>query len=603
MKKIYIAMTFAALAALAGCTYTIDGAEEADVTQVEGSKPSIGIPNKQSRTAVDDSGVAKWTEGDNIALWAESSTGVMKFNGAKFTMYHYWHSWQYAVFTSTESLPTLSDAEYTYYAVYPMPESTTNQIARYTLPVEQKSDSFNGSYDIMVATPITAPAITEGEVNCLDLDFAHKTHTLKVTIAENKLDEDIAALQFTFPTNVTGTMSVNAKDATEAATLANGSKSLHLNLTTPIKVGGTAWGAIFPTTVSGDVEVVAIGASGTKSKSKKISISKEYREGHITPLSFSVPQCQPTLRFSIGGNNLGEDVKKLTITDNYNNSISFDINEENRYDFSVDGETDDTVFDHYEGQTFTATFESEHAIVSTTFVMPTILTSKLNIIPALTVPYLLFEDFSCIHSAGESYGDNDIAASERKQPGVSLDAYMWHSGWNAARFLLGVGTCPRINARTQRVFSWASTHHGRLDTPPLTGLKQGVSVKVRLEFNAGGYVYRSLEGDVIGINVATHTNHNNPIDGIPTGATGLTSKYDTTLADYGSTFYSAIMASNYNENSFGSIFPLQISIINKVTRDTRLVFYPTPMFEADAVGNNEVAVYIDNIKVSIVPED
>ena len=116
-------------------------------------------------------------------------------------------------------------------------------------------------------------------------------------------------------------------------------------------------------------------------------------------------------------------------------------------------------------------------------------------------------------------------------------------------------------------------------------------------------MYRSLEGDVIGINVATHTNHNNPIDGIPTGATGLTSKYDTTLADYGSTFYSAIMASNYNENSFGSIFPLQISIINKVTRDTRLVFYPTPIFEADAIGNNEVAVYIDNIKVSIVPEE
>ena len=613
MKKIYIVMIFAALALFAGCSGAIDGAEGVDITQTEGSKLSIGLPNKQSRTSVDENGAAKWSDGDNIALWAEGKTGVMKFNGVKFTMYHYWHSWQYAVFTSTESLPTLSDAEYTYYAVYPMPESTTNQIAHYTLPVEQKSDSFNGSYDIMVATPITAPAIIEGEVNCLDLDFAHKTHTLKVTIAENNLDEDIAALQFTFPTNVTGTMSVNAKDETEAATLTNGSKSVHLNLTTPIKVGGTAWGAIFPTTVSGDVEVVAIGANGTKSKSKKISISKEYREGHITPLSFSVPQCRPTLRFSIGGNNLGEDVKKLTITDNYNNSISFDVNKDNRYDYVVDGETDDTVFDHYEGQTFTATFESEHAIVSTTFVMPTTLTSKVNVIPALTVPYLLFEDFSCIHTAGESYGDNTLggnvtggATDERKQPGVSLDGYMWHQGWNAARFLLGVGTCPRINVRAQQVkiyISFASQHHGRLDTPPLTGLKSGAKVKLKLEFNAGGVEYEGAGGDVIGLNVATHTNLGNPIDGIPTGTSGIGSEYSTTLADYGTVIYATSMASNYTLESFGSTFPLHTAIFNGATNATRLVFYPTTSVTLSGVDNCESAVYIDNIKVSIVPEE
>lgn len=612
MKKIYIVMIFAALALFAGCSGAIDGAEGVDITQTEGSKLSIGLPNKQSRTSVDENGAAKWVDGDNIALWAEGKTGVMKFNGAKFTMYHYWHSWQYAVFTSTESLPTLSDAEYTYYAVYPMPESTTNQIAHYTLPVEQKSDSFNGSYDIMVATPITAPAIIEGEVNCLDLDFAHKTHTLKVTIAENKLDEDIAALQFTFPTNVTGTMSVNAKDETEAATLTNGSKSVHLNLTTPIKVGGTAWGAIFPTTVSGDVEVVAIGANGTKSKSKKISISKEYREGHITPLSFSVPQCRPTLRFSIGGNNLGEDVKKLTITDNYNNSISFDVNKDNRYDYVVDGETDDTVFDHYEGQTFTATFESEHAIVSTTFVMPTTLTSKVNVIPALTVPYLLFEDFSCIHTAGESYGDNGQASDERKQPGVSLDSYMSHTGWNAARFLLGVGTCPRINVRSQMVkivMSFASKHHGRLDTPPLTGLKAGAKVNLCVQFDAGGYEYEGASGEIMSISLASHTNLSNPIDGIPTGTESFSIspfgpvEYSTTLSDFGTTYYVASMSSQYNNNSFGSTFPTHTATVNAATNSTRLVFYPTTSVEMNSIDNSESAIYIDNIKVSIVPEE
>ena len=77
MKKIYIVMIFAALALFAGCSGAIDGAEGVDITQTEGSKLSIGLPNKQSRTSVDENGAAKWSDGDNIALWAEGKTGVM----------------------------------------------------------------------------------------------------------------------------------------------------------------------------------------------------------------------------------------------------------------------------------------------------------------------------------------------------------------------------------------------------------------------------------------------------------------------------------------------------------------------------------------------
>lgn len=534
-------------------------------------------------------------------------------------MYYYWHSFQYAVFTA-KSFPTLDEEEYTYYATAPTPTSTANWTANYTLPTEQAADAFNGKLDIMVATPLTAPAITpDNTVNTLDMDFAHKTHILKVNIAENKLGTPISALRFTFPTGVTGTMNLDVTDPTAAPTLSNASTALNLNLSNAIDVGnGTAWGTIFPANVEGDVKVTAVGTDGRLSKEKTINISKNYEEGHITPLSFSVPVIRPTLRFSIGTNYLGEPIEKLRITDHQGGSAEWDVNEHNRYDYSVDGDFTESVFDHYEGQTFTATFESKNAIVSTTFVMPSDLTWGLNVIPAIDVPYLLFEDFSCIHTAGESYGDNDLGGSitggatdERKQPGVSLDSYMSHTGWNAARFLLGVGTCPRINVRSQMVkiiMSFASKHHGRLDTPPLTGLKAGAKVNLCVQFDAGGYEYKGASGEIMSISLASHTNLSNPIDGIPTGTESFSLspfgpvEYSTTLSDFGTTYYVASMSSQYNNNSFGSTFPTHTATVNAATNSTRLVFYPTTSVEMSSIDNSECAIYIDNIKVSIIYE-
>lgn len=610
MKKFYLVLTLAFAIAVVGCSKQENNSGSVNV---EDTTLSVGLPSEISRTAVDDAGSARWVAGDTFALWAENRTGMMKAEAVEFLMYYYWHSFQYAVFTA-KSFPTLDEEEYTYYATAPTPTSTANWTANYTLPTEQAADAFNGKLDIMVATPLTAPAITpDNTVNTLDMDFAHKTHILKVNIAENKLGTPISALRFTFPTGVTGTMNLDVTDPTAAPTLSNASTALNLNLSNAIDVGnGTAWGTIFPANVEGDVKVTAVGTDGRLSKEKTINISKNYEEGHITPLSFSVPVIRPTLRFSIGTNYLGEPIEKLRITDHQGGSAEWDVNEHNRYDYSVDGDFTESVFDHYEGQTFTATFESKNAIVSTTFVMPSDLTWGLNVIPAIDVPYLLFEDFSCIHTAGESYGDNDLGGSitggatdERKQPGVSLDSYMSHTGWNAARFLLGVGTCPRINVRSQMVkiiMAFASQHYGRLDTPPLTGLKSGANVKLKLEFNAGGVEYEGASGDVIGINVAMHTNLNNPIDGIPTGTSGLGSNYSTTLADFGTTFYAASMASNYTTDSFGSTFPLHTTIFSGATNSTRLVFYPSTSIVLTSVDNCESAVYIDNVKVSIVYE-
>ena len=602
MKKFYFVAVFVILATLCGCSAAVE--ENQVAVEVAQSEFTIGLPVEVSRTSVDAEGRASWVEGDTFALWAEDAAGTPKFDGVKFTMLYYWHSYQSAVFTAKAD--SIAEGEYTYYAVAPMPENVTNGKAAYTIPAQQQGDVFNGAYDIMVAKPTVANALSSEGFNSLSLDFQHKMHTFRVNIVENNLGIEVGKLVFSFPTAVTGSVAVDLKDVDAAATLSNGSKDLVINCADGAVKGDVIWGIIFPQTISGNVVCTAYGVDGRQSLTKNIAISKECLPGHITPLALTVPNPLSTLRFTIGENNLGEKIEKITITDHNGTNLPLTKLSDTVYDYISDSDSA-TVFDGYKGKTFTATFESANAVVSTTFTMPTTLSVGVNTIPALTVPYLLFEDFSCIHTAGESYGDNKVASSERNQPGVSLDSYMDHKGWNAARFMLGVGACPRINVRYQMVkiiMAFQSSHHGRLDTPQLTALKSGAKVKLRVQFDAGGVEYKGdFSGqEIIGIALATHTNAANPIDGIPTGATGITSKYDTTLEDYGTTHFLQMMSSQYTTSSFGSTFPTLDATVYDATPQTRLCFYPITTLQIDGVGNDECAVYIDNIRVSIISE-
>ena len=608
MKKFHFVALLTVFATLCACSNSVEESEPQAGVKVEMAELSIGLPIDLSRTAIDAKGKASWVEGDSFGLWAKGSAGEMSLGGASFKMMYYWHSFQSAVFTaSTTALP---EGTYTYYAAAPAPQSVEGYTANYTLPVEQLGGTFNGAYDIMVAEPVEAKALSEEEVNNLSLDFAHKMHTFKVQIAENNLGTPISKLKFTFPANVTGSVAVDTTNGT--TTLSGGSQNLTINIPNGAQVNDVAWGVIYPQAISGNVKVVAIGTDGRKSKTKSIALSKECLAGHITPLAMTIPHPLSTLRFSIGTNLLGEKVERFTITDNSGKILPLSEVAENTFDYTVESDSA-TVFDHYKGQTFTVRFESANAVVSSTFTMPTTLSIGVNVIPALTVPYLMFEDFSCIHTAGESCGDNGCASDERKQPGVSLDGYMNHKGWNAARFMLGVGTCPRINVRYQIVkiiMAFQSSHYGRLDTPPMSNLKVGAKVKLRVVFDAGGVEYKNeYEGEkIMAIAIATHENQASAIEGIPTGVKGISLRplgpqnYTTTLADFGFTQFLQDMTSQYTLNDFGKTYPTYEAELIDVTPSTRLCFYPMTYIQIDGIGNNECAIYVDNIRVSIISE-
>ena len=603
MKKFYFVAAITALMAFGGCSKS---EQEGEVVANAQTKLSIGLPVGISRTAIDAEGKASWAEGDTFALWAENKEGARKMDGAKFSMMYFWDSFQSAVFTAETEL--LEEEDYTYYAVSPMPKSYADNKANYTIPAHQQGDVFNGAYDIMVATPVEGKALSAEEINKLELDFQHKMHILKVNIAKNDLGIDVGKIVFTFTSNVTGNVAVNITNPAAAPSLSNGSKELVIDCGDGVNVGESVWGVIFPQTIFSSVKVVAYGIDGRQSIEKSISLNKVCSAGHITPLSFSVPQVRPTLRFSIGTNNLGEEIEKLTITTNDGQSFVYTANEQNQYDHVAN---DLATIEKYKGKTFTATFESKSAIVSSTFTMPSNLGGGVNVIPALTVPYLFEEDFSCIHTAGESYGDNDVASDERNQPGVSLDSYMSHKGWNAARFMLGVGSCPRINVRYQVVnviMVFGSYHHGRLDTPTLSNLKNGASVKLRVEFDAGGVEYNGdFSGqEIISIGLASHTNTASSINGVPTGTESFSLspmgpiEYSTSLNDFGATWAVFNMESKYSTSSFGDKFPTYSAEMYEMTNGSRICFYPfTSMVKEDTAYNNECGIYIDNIRVSI----
>ena len=599
MKKIYFIATLVTLISLLGCSKSIES-EGGDITVAQ-SELSIGLPVEINRTATDAEGNASWCDGDTFALWAENRTGGFNLNGVEFTMMYYWHSMQSAVFTSGAS--SLSEGTYTYYAVSPMPESISNRKATFTLPAVQQGNSFNGAYDIMVAEPLNAAAIVSDKVNNLALDFKHKMHTLKIEIAKNTFGLDISKLVLTFPTEVTGTVTVDATNADSAPALTNGSKTLTLNFDTPINEGDTAWGVICPANVT-EVQIMAYATDGTESVGKTISLNKQCEGGHITPLYFTTTQINPpTLRFSMGKNNLGEAIKRWSILDqNGNTLLQWEANSGNLYTYSFNGSITASGLKQYAGKTLVAQFESEHAIVKRDFTMPSTISNTTTTIPAIDVPYLFFEDFSGV---GDFEKDDYDGGDLRSADGMLFSTAI--SGWNGAHIKAVAGKCIRVNARHE-VFSGATRTNGRIDSPALKCIKSGANITLKVEFDMGTYIRENgfSHDSEIYCFAGTNTNaESSVLDGLVKTVAFGSPKSDKDSSRVPTMFENLCLvtdhiAPQYGNDNFSSSFPTYSFTATNCSSATRLMWVPgTNQNEAGRPGNVHYYLYIDNIKVSI----
>ena len=604
MKNLLKVASFALLALIvAACADKEASTPTASI--VPDTEVGFSLPMDATRTSIDpaDGRTTRWVEGDKLAVWAKSGDGSYAFENAIFTLRYFSTEWDKAYFTS--GVAAMGEGDYTYLLSYPQPKAVEGTLATYSVAAVQ-SGKYDGVHDIMIAEPVMAGALTAESKVELNTVMRHQMHALKIVVPEksSNFSDRVYSLEVTFPNPVVGDIIVDVANPNAEPTYANTSNTIVVNSNEGFAVGSDIWVFVLPGTVSGDVSYKVKGLE-QRSEVATYQLEHTFVAGHITPIRMAMPPFEKytVLNFSIGANYLGEDFNYFTLYDhNGVNRGTFNRNSENRYTVEFFGEFDAAA---YNNTNWTLVFDSENAVVENKVNLGTLKPYFQQNIAPVDVPYLLFENFDSA-TEKESYGDNSYSSSEREQPGVSLDGAMPTNGWNAARFWLKPGAI-RINSRYQSVkifVAFASNHHGRVDTPPLgngtRGLKAGKSVNVKLHFDAALYKHKSssLSLNSGAINVATHTNHSNPIDGIPTGSTGISSSYNTTLADFGTTFFNQTLADNASDNAFGQSFPTYSTEL-PVSSDTRICFYPT-LSTASGTGNTEVNVYLDNIKVSIV---
>ena len=568
---------------------------------VDAEEVSIAMPLDATRTAIEDDGATtRWAEGDKLAVWAMDAEGGYAFENAQFTLRYFSPEYDKAYFTS--NIAPMAEGDYTYYLSYPKPVSTSGTTATYTLSAAQ-SGKYDGIHDIMIAEPVVNEALTVGRRVEFNTIMRHQMHALKITIPEkaSNFADRVYSLEITFPNAVVGDVTLDVTNPNAEPVYSNTSNTITVKSDDGFMVGSDIWVFVLPGTVSGDVSYKLKGLA-QRSEVATYALEREFERGHVTPIRMAMPPYEKytALHFSIGANYLGEDFNTFTLYDTNGNEVGvFNRNAENRYTVEYNGEFDAANFSN---TNWTLVFDSDNAIVENSVNLGTIKPYFEQSITPVDVPYLMFEDFEDV-SEQESYGNNSYSSSEREQPGVALSGSL--SGWNAARFWIKPGAA-RINSRYQSVkiiMAFASYHYGRLDTPPIgngtRGLKAGANVNVKVAFDAALYRHTSSSLSLTegGINIATHSNASNPIDGIPTGSTGITSSYDTTLADFGTTFFYQSLANNAGDNAFGQSFPTYSTEI-PAGADTRIVFYPT-LTTASGTGNSEVMVYLDNIRLSI----
>jgi hypothetical protein len=445
-------------------------------------------------------------------------------------------------------------------------------------------------------------------------------------------DEKIEKIYMTFPTAVTGNVTFDVADLTVPAQLTGGQADVQLNLNQPIgRTSGEdyeyACFAFVPTQFAeGQSFTVKAYTDDKIAYFDPIDLkARNFQAGHSTPVMLmprEIVDFAGIIYIKVGANNLGENPRKITLTapegcnwgDGGSNVLVYEPGHEITVGetIALRFETDLDAYMAFSGKDISVTYDSENALLSETVKMPSI-TGQGKTDLSLTVPYLLFEDFSCVYAEGESYGNNSYSQDEREQPGNSLEGCMSHTGWNASRYWTK-GNSIRINTRYQCVgatvfgytVAFASYHHGRLDTPHLTGLKPGKTVNLRMNYDAGGHLHTTSNSGASGVTlcIASHTNAG-VLEGVPTGAKGLdlgapgfTATYDTSLTDFGSRQSSTPLSNDYGNEAFTASFPTYEANVSNATSATRLVFYI--IFTGDGgICNAEFNAYIDNIKIQI----
>ena len=557
---------------------------------------SVSMPTT-TKTTIDskDYKTVHWSKTDKIYLWAmEDGQSNYAMESKEFVMSHYTPSYTKAYFTSDVNGQTA--ANYTYYAAYPKPKSASGNTATFTL-----SDTQNGEYDgvsdIMLATPATGAALSNNPDENVKLSFKHLTHLIRFQVPTDErypMEHKITKLILTFPQDVVGDLAFDITNPNTDATFTNAKKVVEVNLKKPLETGDYFWVFIKPGTYNGNVEIQAysdVNKDGNSYIAQTLNTKLTNRvmsAGRITPITLTIDEAPRTrLRLNIETNNLGEGLTKVTFTV----PTGCKFREGNTsYTHNFISQSDIIILEYYSNQNsdfqsqgLTVTYESEHALLSNNKIsLSHVIPNKANNVD-MNVPYLFEENFSSI----KTFDHKSAHSGSSVGSGQTIDLNRQGlAGWTADRAGGEAGKSLRTAARLEGGMWAQAIYRGRIDSPTMSCIKSGQTVKVKVSYNYSGGRHEGA-GWKKGTPKYKHGY---------TTASGAQSSATNNI-----TFVGEEMEQG-TDGSYSKVHKSASYQIDECKNNIRLSWYANVSRSKGVAQNGNYWLYIDKVKVQIVPE-
>lgn len=569
------------------------------------SSTRVGICiGTDTRTTIDAaSGTFSWDADDQIAVWARHADGSWEFSGKAFDLVA--GNGSKAYFGASLFSPMQEDS-YTYYISYPVPENTSGTEATFRVPAVQDGLAGDGA-GIMIGGPVEygpLEPLDEGrpinEEKGFGARMRHLLHFLRFYLPEGTdvLGEPVERIDISMPQDIAGTVSVDLESGN--ASLTDGSSGISLELEDPLEAGdgGFATAAIFPPArayEAGEQMTVNMYTASKWAVVAPISLrGRTFEAGHIT----SVPLLPSEVRdffsviFALASNNLGENVQKVTLTlpegtvwpgtdsnvytyaGGLPTGASFRISSDSEQQFRALG-----------GKSVSVRYESENAIVSQSLTLGDFSTGT-NRNQNLDCPYLFAEDFS---GAGTSLNQKgNLSASGHSTDTIEGSAYGL-PGWTGNQIaVIEAGGNKVLAIRHQNEYILLQgTYRGRCDSAPLSGIKPGHNVKVKVDFDYTGYAKGKNSPQI----TYGWTTNANALAGYYQGGSAAI-KGGTLIENQAASLVTAPLDGSADDVDIAASFE-----IDRATSAHRLSW--DCMGSKTAMGTTQEWIFIDNIKVKI----
>ena len=487
---------------------------EFDIVEGESSPYKVGFyaGRGATRTTMLSNGLtAEWVAGDKISLWAKKSDGTYALNNQVFKTFGIDSK---RGFFTTDLSDGMPEDNYTYYCCYPVPVSVDGTTATFNIPVNQDGKATSGA-DIMIADPAVHGALTpipEPEDHSgLSMKMNRMMHQFRFYIpSDNEVvgDKEITKLVLTFPKAVAGNVALDLADPSATSEiLSDGSNKIVMNLAKPLTVSKSdntyyACMVMNPTEFAEgqELQVKAYTATQIAVVDPIDLCGRNFEAGHSTPVKLKVKEIKEypySIKFTLAAINVGENptIIKFTVPD----GCKWEGDNPNVYTYApgreiVKGEEITIRFEDWEtykqfsGKEISVEYDSENTLTYQKVKvadMPTNMPAEYSVSASLTVPYLLYQDFSGIGSYSDGHDNPTVGTGSDTYTGISELSGCGLNGWYGARVGVQDGTSLRICCRYEHVLLAGAYYKGRIYTPQLSGIKDGKDVKISVSFKYG----------------------------------------------------------------------------------------------------------------------